>query len=103
MRALCGAIITAGSLIGLGLAGLGIGTRYSNFLPRNSAGEIHDYVKFWQVDNGLIIVLVLLTGSLICGFGIAILGLAYHHERRHHERLHLERRNNSEAPRVSVG
>ena len=30
MRALCGAIITAGALVGLGLTAIGIGTRYEN-------------------------------------------------------------------------
>ena len=31
MRALCGAIIAAGALVGLGLAAVGIGTRYQGF------------------------------------------------------------------------
>jgi hypothetical protein len=37
MRALCGAIITAGAVIGLGLTALGIGTRYNQdpFVSRN--------------------------------------------------------------------
>src|SRR5262245_12943047 len=101
MRALCGAIIVAGSLIGLGLAALGIGTRYQGFLAPNSEGDIAHYVKFWQMDNPLIVIVVLLICSLICGFGIAILGLMYHHERRYRERLLAERRN-GESPRVSV-
>ena len=31
MRALCGAIITAGSLIGLGLLAIAMGVRYADF------------------------------------------------------------------------
>ena len=42
MRALCGAIITAGALIGLGLTALAFGTRYGQTvgLDRTSDGEI---------------------------------------------------------------
>lgn len=33
MRALCGAIISAGALVGLGLTALGYGLRYQSFGP----------------------------------------------------------------------
>ena len=37
MRALCGAIITAGALIGLGLTAMGFGQRYGLNHPTNAA------------------------------------------------------------------
>jgi hypothetical protein len=87
MRALCGAIVTAGALIGLGLAALGIGTRYQSFADVDREGNVH-YLKFAAMDTPLILILTLLVISLIVGMGIAFIGLAYHHHRRHHEMLH---------------
>jgi hypothetical protein len=86
MRALCGAIISAGALLGLGLAAIGAGTRYQTYPFRNSSGEAQ-WVYFWQMDRSLIVTYVLLIGSLIVGLAIAIAGLAYHHYRRHFEHL----------------
>ncbi len=88
MRSLCGAIITAGALIGLGLTALGIGTRYGGDPAFN--GERPYLVHLSQMDRPLIFILVFLVCLAVIGLGIAFLGLAYHHHRRHHEHL-LER------------
>jgi hypothetical protein len=84
MRALCGAIITAGALIGLGLTALGIGTRYQGFARFEETLENH-YVKFKELDTALILCLVFLLCIAVIGLGIAFMGLAYHHNRRLHE------------------
>lgn len=85
MRALCGAIITAGSLIGLGLTALGFGTRYQAI-----AAEQNRQVLLHEMDRPLVFVLVFLTITAIIGIGIAFVGLAYHHYHRHHELLRLQ-------------
>jgi hypothetical protein len=87
MRALCGAIITAGALIGLGLTALGFGTRYQSLLERHQDGPFKDIL--YGVPP-LILMLVILIVAVVVGLGIAFLGLAYHHERRHRERVHYE-------------
>jgi hypothetical protein len=87
MRALCGAIITAGALIGLGLASIGIGTRYASYPYLDSSGQ-PQHVFLSQMDKGLLTVLTLLVISLVIGLGIAFVGLAYHHHRRHLEMMH---------------
>jgi hypothetical protein len=89
MRALCGAIITAGALIGLGLAAIGIGNRYAMEKAYNDKGD-PIWVKLHEMDRPLIFILVFLTCVAIIGLGIAIAGLAYHHHRREREH-HLER------------
>lgn len=88
MRALCGAIIAAGAVIGLGLAAQAFGMRYGQTvgLDRNSQGEIVQ-LHLSQMDKPLVFILVFLTATAIIGLGIAFLGLAYHHHRRHHELL----------------
>src|SRR5947209_7851589 len=85
MRALCGSIIAAGALIGLGLATIGIGTRSQNI--DRSAQHPH-WVKFSEMDSSLIFTLVLLVATLVIGLGIAFVGLALHHERRKREHEH---------------
>jgi hypothetical protein len=85
MRAISGAIITAGALLGLGLLGLGIGTRYQNFRTDQEGAII--FVKFGQMDSAYLLLLGLLVASLLIGLAVTFLGLAYHHHRRHHERL----------------
>ena len=90
MRALCGAIITAGALIGLGLTALGIGTRYSMERPWvDSADGTRETVlmRLSMMDRPLIFILVFLTCMAIVGLGIAFVGLAYHHLRRDREFL----------------
>jgi len=84
MRPLCGAIVTAGALIGLGLFSLGYGTRYAAYAERNETGHFRDdyWVKFSQMDTTLIFVMVLLTASLLIGLAVAFIGLAYHHHKR---------------------
>ena len=88
MRALCGAIITAGALIGLGLTAMAFGTRYGQTvgLDRNSQGDPVQ-LHLSQMDKPLVFILVFLTATAIIGLGISFLGLAYHHHRRHHEFL----------------
>jgi hypothetical protein len=91
MRALCGAIITAGALIGLGLTALGIGTRYSG-LPVPTGDSDPVLVHLWRMDRPLLFILVFLTIVVIVGLGISFVGLAYHHHRRERElALHRER------------
>ena len=60
MRALCGAIIAAGSLIGLGLACLGVGNRYSNF-HRDLEDSTVLFVRFKMLDTPLQFGLVFLA------------------------------------------
>jgi cell division protein FtsX len=92
MRALCGAIITAGAAIGLGLSALGVGTRYQMLIDKN-APSADRAMHLFQMDTPLIFCIVFLTVVTVIGLGIAFLGLAYHHHRRHHEHLwELERR-----------
>jgi hypothetical protein len=88
MRALCGAIITAGALIGLGMTALAFGHRYGQTvgLDRDTQGEIVQ-LHLSQMDKPLVFILVFLTCAAIIGFGIAFVGLAYHHHRRYHEHL----------------
>jgi hypothetical protein len=86
MRALCGAIISAGALIGLGLAAIGIGMRYQSYPYLDQSGNVQ-FVAFRHIDTALMMALVALVATLIIGLGVAFLGLAYHHHRRHHEFL----------------
>jgi hypothetical protein len=107
MRALCGAIVTAGALIGLGLAAFGMGTRYQalreqdlqgNLLMRDKDGNVVDHasaasigvmsIKFSEMDRGLTTVLVVLLIATFIGLATMFIGLMYHHHRRHHELLH---------------
>jgi len=84
MRALCGAIITAGAVIGLGLTALGIGTRYTRENVTSQGGD-PALVHLSQMDRPLVFILTFLTCIAIIGLGIAFLGLAYHHARRERE------------------
>ena len=93
MRALCGAIITAGALVCLGLTALSFGTRYQHYSVQTrdeESGEISNkagrvYLK--DMDRPLVFCLVVSTLATLVGLGIAFVGLAYHHFRRHHELL----------------
>lgn len=91
MRALCGAIITAGAVIGLGLTAVGIGNRYQNVHSPQVVDEhgnttVTPYlVNMHSMDRPLVFCLVFLTCVAIVGLGIAFVGLAYHHHRRYHE------------------
>jgi hypothetical protein len=99
---MCGAIMTAGALIGLGLTAIGIGQRYSGFGAATPEGRT--FFRFHDLDTAMIFILVLLTATLLIGIGIAFLGLHYHHERRHHEHLRLQGMNKPSAhsPQISV-
>jgi len=88
MRALCGAIISAGALIGLGLLGIGIGNRYNQYPYHNLDNGAIQWVHLNHLDTALLIALITLLLALVIGLGIAFLGLAYHHHRRHMEMLH---------------
>jgi multisubunit Na+/H+ antiporter MnhB subunit len=96
MRALCGAIITAGALIGLGLTAIGLGSRYQTVPYHTVEGK--DWVVFSKLDTSLMMVLIALLVSLGVGMGVAFVGLAYHHHRRHHEWL----RDKERLPTSSV-
>jgi len=100
MRALCGAIITAAALIGMGLTAQGIGTRYSTERAYISERDDPDAkgdskapapvakpprVKFGDMDRPLAFTLIFLTSLAVVGLGITFLGLAYHHMRRDRE------------------
>src|SRR4051794_26257092 len=90
MRALCGAIITAGAFLCLGLTTLGLGVRYQNFSERETDGTMRQ-LHIRALDPPIAVGLVVSLGGIIVGLGIAFVGLAYHHERRHRE-LHRELR-----------
>jgi hypothetical protein len=84
MRALCGAIITVGAMIGLGLTAVGIGTRYKYDAATDKDGNPM-FVKLSQMDGPLVFILVFCVCVAVIGLGITFLGLAYHHFRRERE------------------
>jgi hypothetical protein len=102
MRALCGAIITAGALLGLGLTAIGFGTRYGQTvsIDKNAQGDVIQ-MHLSQMDKPLVFILVFLTCVALVGLGIAFLGLAYHHHRRHHE-MELHKAQAAAGQRVTV-
>jgi len=105
MRALCGSIIAAGALIGLGLTALGIGNRYAYFAYRNPGSDEILYLRWRELDTPLMLVLSILLASLVIGLVTAFIGLMYHHYRRHHEHLMHSAGGLSrteDRPRVSV-
>jgi cell division protein FtsX len=95
MRALCGAIIAAGSLIGLGLTALGLGIRYQ--AVRYEANT-QAWVHFRELDTPMAYILVMVSIVLAIGLAIALVGLAFHHERRHWERQHHLHQHGASAP-----
>jgi formate hydrogenlyase subunit 3/multisubunit Na+/H+ antiporter MnhD subunit len=90
MRALCGAIITAGALIGLGLSAVGFGLRYAPYTALNGTNGVPTPLHLWQVDTPIAFAVVFLTIAACVGLAISFVGLAYHHHRRHHEMLHMQ-------------
>jgi hypothetical protein len=102
MRALCGAIITAGALIGLGLWSIGVGQRYAGYPYLDPESRDPQWVLLRNLDTSLMVSLVALLCLTAIGLGIAILGLAYHHHRRHHEMLHRQRQAAASANRVAT-
>jgi F0F1-type ATP synthase membrane subunit c/vacuolar-type H+-ATPase subunit K len=89
MRAICGAIITAGAMIGLGLTAIGFGARYHTGLENVDKDGNPILLHLYQMDKPLVFIMVFMSATAIIGLGIAFVGLAYHHHRRHHEMLHL--------------
>lgn len=82
MRALCGAIITAGAMIGLGITALGYGVRF------HGMDKVVQHT-YWDAQIGatsMTVLLVILFAGMLIGLGIAFVGLAFHHERRERER-----------------
>jgi hypothetical protein len=111
MRAVCGAIITAGAVIGLGLTAVGIGTRYQNDhapVVREADGKVEAQpylVRVSEMDRPLVFCLVFLTCVAIVGLGVTFVGLAYHHHRRYHEMLaagHLHPHHHGAATGVTA-
>jgi len=107
MRALCGAIITAGALLGLGLTAIGFGTRYGQTVavnPGTNQLEVVQHQALSQMDKPLVFILVFLTAAAVIGLGISFVGLAYHHHRRHHEMLrdHGAHRNLPPPPSSAI-
>jgi hypothetical protein len=85
MRALCGAIITAGALIGLGLTAIGYGLRYAPVLKDVNPDTGHLYGA-----TSLMVIEIALLLALGVGLAVAFMGLMFHHYRREREleRLH---------------
>ena len=83
MRAICGSIIAAGALIGLGLTALAYGVRFQSYGPsviNPNSNQIYGVPS-------LTLILVLLAIFAGIGLGIAFVGLAFHHERRYYEMM----------------
>jgi len=95
MRALCGAIITAGALIGLGLTALGYGLRYGG--PAFGPQAINPNTNTLWGSSSLMVILIVLLITLLIGLGTAFLGLAFHHYRRYQEHLRSNRVAESES------
>jgi hypothetical protein len=105
MRALCGAIITAGALLGLGLTAMGLGNRYTTYYDRGTNGVVDfakSQVQFRDLDNPMKLILVILVIGVVVGLAVAFLGLMYHHHRRHHELLHHHNSHAGAPPRATV-
>jgi hypothetical protein len=110
MRAICGAIIAAGAFIGLGLAAVGIGNRYTTYAVHEQTKVAEgdrtvstvnfekSQVRFQDLDNPMKLVVVLCVIGVFVGTGTAFLGLMFHHHRRHHELLHLHGNHQPGAP-----
>jgi uncharacterized membrane protein YidH (DUF202 family) len=81
MRAICGAIISAGALIGLGLTALAYGIRYQGW------HEIDSNTGHMFGATSMMIALVILIVGVFVGLGIAFLGLMFHHYQRYHEHM----------------
>ena len=109
MRALVGAIITAGALIAVGLSAHAIGTRYAGERPEvdKDGKYVRDpdgYLvrnRLGDMDRPLVFALIFATTVAVAGLGITIAGLAYHHARR--EREHQwERERHAAGQRTAV-
>ena len=101
MRPLCGAIIVAGALIGLGLTAIGFGTRYHTSLENVDKDGNPILLHLYQMDKPLVFIMVFLMAVAIFGLGMAILGLSYHHHKRMHELAQHIARANRQQPEPS--
>jgi hypothetical protein len=86
MRAICGAVLTAGALIGLGLTSVGAGARYADYLDWDDPGP-PKRVELRQTDTGILVAQTALVLGLLVGLGVTFLGLAHHHHQRNQEFL----------------
>ncbi len=95
MRAICGAIIAAGAMIGIGLTAIGFGIRFQSFglIPEEKSSSIY------YATPSLMICLWTSVAGMLIGLVVAFLGLAFHQERRYRE-VHPEWRpeGTSRAP-----
>ena len=98
MRPLCGAIIVAGALIGLGLTAIGFGTRYHTSLENLDKDGKPILLHLSQMDKPLVFIMVFLSSMAVIGLGIAIVGLSYHHHKRTVELAHHVVRANGHQP-----
>src|SRR5262249_14809639 len=87
MRPICGAIIVAGAMVGLGLTAIGFGTRYHTGLENVDKDGNPILLHLSQMDKPLVFIMVFLVCLAIIGLGITFLGLSYHHHKRHLEIL----------------
>ena len=65
MRAICGAIITAGAMIGMGLTAIGFGTRYHSGLQDVDKDNNPILLHLSQMDKPLVFILVFMTATAI--------------------------------------
>ena len=98
MRPLCGAIIVAGAVIGLGLTAIGFGTRYHTSLENVDKDGNPILLHLYQMDKPLVFIMVFLTSVAVVGLGIAVLGLSYHHHKRHVELMRAHGRASEHQP-----
>jgi hypothetical protein len=101
MRPICGAIIVAGAMIGLGLTAIGFGTRYHTGLENLDKDGNPILLHLYQMDKPLIFIMVFLTAVAIIGLGIALVGLSYHHHKRTQELAHGLARASERQPNPS--
>jgi hypothetical protein len=101
MRPLCGAIIVAGAMIGLGLTAIGFGTRYHTSLENLDKDGNPILLHLYQMDKPLVFIMVFLTCVAVIGLGIAIVGLSYHHRKRHIELWRANGRHATSQPSAS--
>ncbi len=78
MRALSGAIITAGAMIGVGLTALGFGIRFQG------STAVHNNDELYGIPSMVLLMVVLLI-CVVIGLGITFIGLMYHHMHRFYE------------------
>lgn len=86
MRAMCGAVLTAASAIGLGFQAIALGTRYVDYPYRDAEGRAL-WVMFRELDTAMIVTFTALLLALLAGLAVTFWGLAEHQRRRNLEML----------------